>query len=41
MYGPVRPIGVDKKGKYTYFEGAIDWPLTLKRSQTEPLFNRW
>ncbi|EMR64870.1 hypothetical protein UCREL1_8162 [Eutypa lata UCREL1] len=41
MYGPVRPVGVDRKGKYTYFEGSVDGPLTLKRSRTEPVFDRW
>ncbi|KAK7749402.1 hypothetical protein SLS62_008146 [Diatrype stigma] len=40
MYGPVRPLGVDKKGRYTYFESAVDGPLTLKRSRTEPVFRR-
>lgn len=41
MYGPVRPLGVDRKGRYTYFEGAVDRPLTLKRSRTEPVYGLW
>lgn len=39
MYGPIRPIGVDSKGRYTYFESSVNKELTAQRSQTEPMFD--
>jgi hypothetical protein len=34
--GPIRPVGVDKYGKYTYFERKVDASQTAKRKDMEP-----
>ncbi|RYO84636.1 hypothetical protein DL766_005644 [Monosporascus sp. MC13-8B] len=40
-YGPVRPVGVDKRGRYTYFEKGVDWEKTSLRKQIEPTAFDW
>ncbi|RYP59806.1 hypothetical protein DL769_008388 [Monosporascus sp. CRB-8-3] len=40
-YGPIRPVGVDERGRYTYFEKSVDWEKTSLRKQIEPTAFDW
>ncbi|RYO99280.1 hypothetical protein DL764_006850 [Monosporascus ibericus] len=40
-YDPIGPVGVDKRGRYAYFEKSVDCEKTSLRKQIEPTAFGW